>query len=144
MRRNVIPSNRGQDTGAGAPAPVPTPNTPRKGGAALDRLIRSLEDEYGLGLIQQGLLSPSQRSDALTGKVYGQIKRLYWSSEPALEEALEKFRQIASGFAPEQHLGLLHGTLKSQLQSPLSKAGTPSSSQARRSDVSLRTLVPCE
>jgi hypothetical protein len=146
MRRHVIPpSAHGEDAGPGAPAPATTPNTPRKDGAALNKLIRSLENEFRLGLpVSKGLLSPSRRSDALSGKVYSQIQRLYWSSEPALGRALDHFRQIAVGFAPDKQLEVLHGTLKSQTQSPLSRTGTPLSSQAWPGNVPLKTLVSCE
>jgi hypothetical protein len=146
MRQHVIPpSGRGEDAGPGAPAPVTTPNTPRKDGAALNELIRSLEDEFRLGLVyDEKLFSPSRRSDVLSGKVYGQIQRLYWSPEPALGRALDHFRQIAVNFAPDKRLEVLHGTLKSQTQSPLSRTGTPLSSQARPGNVPLKTLVSCE
>ncbi|KAF2678023.1 hypothetical protein K458DRAFT_423437 [Lentithecium fluviatile CBS 122367] len=142
MRRNVHPpGNRGQSAGPGPGAPATAPNTPRKDGAALNRLIRSLEDEWRLGLdVHDRLLSPSQRGDTLAGKVYGQIQRLYYSSEPALDKALEGFRQIALGFEHGKRLELLHGTLKSQTRSPLSRTGTPSSSQARPGSVPPKTL----
>lgn len=145
MRRNIVPTgNGGQSAGPGAPAPATTPNTPRKDGAVLNKLIRSLEDEFRLGLVYEGLLSPSKRSDALSGKVYGQIQRLYWSSEPALDKALDGFRLIAPGFAPDKRLEVLHGTLKSLTQSPLSRARTPSSCQARPGNVPPKMLVSCE
>jgi hypothetical protein len=147
MRRNAPQGNRGQDGGPGAPAPAPatTPNTPRKDGSGLNKLILSLENEFRLGLdVHDGLLSPSQRSGAITGKVCAQIQRLYWSDEPALEKALESFREIATGFKHEKQLEVLHGTLKSQTRSPMSKAGTPLSSRARPGSVRLKPLIPCE
>ena len=146
MHRNIVPqSNREQDGGPGAPAPATTPKTPRKDGATLSSLIRSLENKFQLGLdISEGLLSPSQRSDALPGKVYAQIKHLYWSSEPALEKALDSFRQIATGFIPEKRLEVLHGILKSQTPSRMSRAGTPLSSQGGLSNVPPKSLIPCE
>jgi hypothetical protein len=146
MRRAVIPpSGRGEDAGPGAPAPATTPNTPRKGGAALNKLIRSLEDEFRLGLVyDEKLFSPSRRSDVLSGKVHGQIQRLYWKSEPALVEALRSFRQIAVGFAPEKRLEVLQGILKSQMKSPMLMTETPLSSHARPGNVPPKTLVSCE
>jgi hypothetical protein len=144
MRRNVKPQgNHGQAAGPGAPATAP--NTPRKTGKELNELIRSLEDEWRLGLdVHNKLLSPDKRSDTLQGKVYGQIQRLFFSSPTALGTALDGFRQIAPGFEHGKRLELLHGSLKSQTQSPLSRAGTPASSQGRSVNMPPKSLKLCE
>jgi hypothetical protein len=144
MRRNIPrQGNHGQPVGPGAPATAP--KTPRKDGAALNKLIRSIDAEWRLGLdIHNSLLSPSKRSDSLQGKVYGQIQRLFYSSQESLDRALDGFRLIAPGFTHDKLLNVLHGTLKSQTPSPLSKAGTPLSSQGTTVKAPLPTLKLCE
>lgn len=136
---------RGQ--AADLPAPAPTPNTPRKDGVTLNALVRSLEADWHLGLAaRDNTWSPSKSNDALADKVYGQLKRLHFSSGPALDQALSSFKQIAPGFEHAERLKLLHGTLRSQTQSPLSRAGTPLGTEGTR-NVPLKTLKlsqPCE
>jgi hypothetical protein len=127
---------QGNRSGAGrSNDPQPTiagslpPHTPRhpKTGAALDDLVRSLEHEWRLGLkVRDTLWSPHKVDEKSTAeKVYGQIKRLFFSARPALEEALESFKEIANGLPPDERLKTLHGILKSKTQSPISRAGTP-------------------
>lgn len=109
--------------------PPPQPRTPQhpKTGAALDELILSLEREWRLGLeIRDKLWSPQKADkESTSDKVYGQIKRLFYSARPALDSALAIFKSTAPGFAPEDRLKVLHGILKSVTQSPISRAGTP-------------------
>ncbi|KAH7407003.1 RNA dependent RNA polymerase-domain-containing protein [Phaeosphaeria sp. MPI-PUGE-AT-0046c] len=108
---------------------LPPPQTPRhpKTGAALNALIQSLEHDWRLGLHIRGDLWSPQKSDkqSKSDKVYGQIKRLFFSARPTLDSALETFKNLAPGFTQGERLHLLHGILKSITQSPISRAGTP-------------------
>jgi hypothetical protein len=120
------------------------PHTPRhpKSGAALDDLIRSLEDEWRLGLKVRGALWSPQKIDekSTADKVHGQIKRLFFSARPALEIALELFKDTAPGFAPNKRLELLHGILKSKTKSPISRVGTPLNEPSK----SLKSVQTCK
>lgn len=125
-------SAAGRSDGPAATADAGTtglPRTPRqpKSGAALDELIQAFEDKWRLGLKVRGTLWSPQKSTAenTADKVYGQIKRLFFSSRPALDSAFEIFETVAPGSAHENLLGLLHVILKSKTQSPISRAGTP-------------------
>jgi hypothetical protein len=110
-----LPQGNHRQQGAGPLSVRPVLNTPRKDGATLNVLIRSLENEWQLGLQPRDQTwSPSKTVDRLDQKVCGQLKRLYYSPGPELEEALNIFRKIAPGFQDEERLGLLHKTLKSQ------------------------------
>jgi hypothetical protein len=130
--RHLQGNNESREVSNGTRLPNPllvqTPRTPRhlKSGAALDRLILALEKEYRLGLTVRGDgWSPRKTTETKADKVYGRIKRLYFSPTPTLEPALDRFHEIASGFAHDKQLDLLHGILKSVAQSPISRMGTP-------------------
>ncbi|KAH7066941.1 RNA dependent RNA polymerase-domain-containing protein [Paraphoma chrysanthemicola] len=116
---------------AALPAPVPhslpqptTPQHPRTG-AALSNLIRSLDDEWhlGLGKIPQ-LRSPAQHQTT-ADKTYAKIQRLFYSARPALDDVIQSFTKVASGFPKEAQLEVLHGMLKSQTTQPPSRVRTP-------------------
>jgi hypothetical protein len=125
---------QGNRSGAGrSNDPQPTiddslpPDTPRhaKTGVGFDDLVRSLEQRYRLGLkVRDNLWSP-QKVKSAEDKVVGQIKHLFYTSRPALEEALKSFQDIENGFPPDERLKTLKGILKSKTQSPMSRAGTP-------------------
>ncbi|CAI6336529.1 unnamed protein product [Periconia digitata] len=110
-------------------AAVSTPNTPRKNGAGLNQLVQSLENKWHLGLeIRDDTWSPEKDTKHPASQVYGRLKRLYYALGPGLQQALDTFDELASGFAQEMQLGLLHGILKSKIdQTPPSKKRTPSS-----------------
>lgn len=118
-------SGRPEPTIAGS-LPPSTPHHP-KSGAALDRLIIALENEWRLGLKTRGPLWSPQRTDekSTAEKVHGQIKHLFFSARPALDAALDSFRDTAPGFAHNKRLDLLHGILKSRTHSPISRTSTP-------------------
>lgn len=108
---------------------LPAPHTPHhpKTGAALNALIRDLEHDWQLGLaVRDKYWSPHKADkESLSEKVYGQIQHLFYSARPALNDALDIFKNTAPGFAQSARLNLLHGILKSKTQSPVSRAGTP-------------------
>jgi hypothetical protein len=120
------------------------PRTPRhpKTGAALDELVRSLEDKWRLGLKVRGTLWSPQKADvrSTAEKVYGQIKRLFFSAQPALEDAIKSFEKQANGFPHEKRLEVLHGILKSRTLSPISRAGTPLNEPPK----SLKSVQTCK
>jgi hypothetical protein len=122
--------------------PPATPHHP-KSGAALKALILELENEYRLGLKVRGDTWSPRKNDgveSIADKVYGQIKRLFFSARPALDSALDRFRQTATGFEHHKQLELLHGVLKSITHSPISRTGTPLNEQPK----SLRSVPPCK
>jgi hypothetical protein len=126
--RNLAGRSDGPTATAGATTPRP-PQTPRhpKSGAALDDLIQTFENKWRLGLKVRGPLWTPQKStlENTADKVYGQIKRLFFSSRPALDSAFEQFEADAPRSAHDSRLGLLHVILKSKTQSPIPRAGTP-------------------
>ncbi|KAF2491915.1 hypothetical protein BU16DRAFT_564396 [Lophium mytilinum] len=72
------------------------PNTPtkqrNKSGEAMEAIVRKLEDRWELGLSIRGPdWTPSTSRRGPTDEVYGMIKRLYWSAEPALHEIVDLF-----------------------------------------------------
>jgi hypothetical protein len=105
------------------------PYTPRrpKSGIDIDNLILSLEDEWRLGLKVRGPLWSPQKADkkSTAEKVYGLVQRLFYSAGPALDSALDMFREAAPGFPHDKRLELLHGLLKCKTCSPVSRADTP-------------------
>jgi hypothetical protein len=128
----LLGNTAGRNSGSGHAEPtIPgslPPTTPRhsKTGADLDSLVIALEEEWRLGLRVRGpLWSPRESKGSTSEKVYGQIQRLFFSAEPALDAALDNFRETALGFAHSKRLELLHGILKSKTQSPISRTGTP-------------------
>lgn len=126
---NNAPPGRSTQAAAPASGPLSVPQTPShpRTGTALVQLIRSIEDRWSLGLkIRGDDWSPHKSTtEDIADKVYGQIKRLFFSARPALDAALENFEQTRGGFAHEKQLELLHGILKSKTHSPISRAGTP-------------------
>jgi hypothetical protein len=149
MRQSPRLLQRNYDTAGGqGPAnpllvqPLETPHHP-KSGAALEALILKLENEYRLGLKLRGATwSPSKTVgiETTADKVYGQIKRLFFSARPALDSALDRFRETATGFEHHKQLELLHGVLKSITHSPFSRTGTPINEPPK----SLRSVPPCK
>jgi hypothetical protein len=122
--------------------PPATPHRP-KSGAALEALILDLENKYRLGLKVRGdTWSPRKTAgvETIADKVYGQIKRLFFSARPALDSALERFCQTAIGFEHHKQLELLHGVLKSITHSPISRTGTPLNEPPK----SMRSVPPCK
>ncbi|KAH9870156.1 hypothetical protein J1614_007078 [Plenodomus biglobosus] len=133
MRKStrLAQGNHGQSpepTGAVGPAPR-TPHHP-KSGAVLKQLIQSLEAKWQLGLKVHEHQSPAQ-TRTTADKIKARIQYLFFSSRPALDEALEKFEASAAGFAPEEHVYVLDGLLKSKqfTKSPQSRIGIPVGTQ---------------
>lgn len=129
MRKStrLAQGNHGQSpepTGAGPTAPR-TPHHP-KSGAVLKQLIQSLEAKWQLGLKVHEHQSPAQ-TRTTADKIKARIQYLFFSSRPALDEALEKFEASAAGLAPEEHVYVLDGLLKSKqfTNSPQSLSGIP-------------------
>jgi hypothetical protein len=109
----------GAPTGSPA-ASLPLPGTPHRirRGADLDNLIRSLENKWKIGLKLRGAeWSPKKSAgDDVADKVYGIVKRLFFSAQPALNDAIHSFEELAPRTAPREHLGLLHRTLLSKIK----------------------------
>lgn len=129
------------------PAHVPQSETPRraKAGAALEEFIVAIENEWQLGLKMRGpLWSPhkSRNVQSTADKVYGLIKRLFFTSRPALDAALKSFRDaaLAPGCVQGKRVHLLHGVLKATAQSPMPETSTPKRHPLR----SLGTTTECE
>lgn len=120
--------------------PVRGPNTPKRTGDSLNELIRSLEAECQLGLqVRDSTWSPSKRAGSLEDKVQGQIKRCYFSSEPALRQTLQKFKADAERLPEqEERLKLLHLLLRSQTSTPQSSRVLRSQTPREDSHKSLR------
>jgi hypothetical protein len=116
---------------AGAPnggpaASLPLPGTPHRRGADIDNLIRSLEDKWKIGLkLRCTEWSPKKSAgDDVADKIYGIVKRLFFSSQRALDDAINTFEQTAPRTAPRDRLGLLYRALKDGV-GPVSRTGTP-------------------
>jgi hypothetical protein len=123
---------------AGAPtggpaASLPLPGTPHRirRGADINTLIRSLEGKWRIGLKLRGTeWSPKKSAgDDVADKVYGIVKRLFFSAPPALNDAIHSFEELAPRTAPRDRLGLLHRTLLSKTKKDgsgsVSRTGTP-------------------
>jgi hypothetical protein len=122
--------NAGSGAGQRAPVSVPVPPlTPRKKGEELDKLIRSLEDQYQLGFpVTAGLRSPATgRSTA--DKVAQRIQHLFYSSRPALDNALARFATTATCIPKAQRAETLLNILRSTCPTPTSSLGTPLSTK---------------
>jgi hypothetical protein len=129
-------SDAGAATGpAGSlPLPLPLPGTPHhiRRGADIDNLIRSLEDKWRIGLkLRSAEWSPKKSAgstDDLADKIYGIVKRLFFSAQPALNDAINTFEEQASRTAPRERLRLLYRILLSKTKKdggPVSRTGTP-------------------
>jgi hypothetical protein len=143
LQRNTAGRSRSghpEPTIAGS-LPPSTPHHP-KSGAALEQLIIELENEWRLGLKVRGAFWSPQRTDeqSTAEKVHGQIKHLFFSARPALDAALDSFRETALGFEHDKRLELLHGILKSKTHSPISRTGTPLNEPPK----SLKSVQPCK
>ena len=139
------PISRGQSAGL-----VP-PDTPRKDGTEFSELIRSLEEQWQLGLRvrDEKHWSPHKSANQLCDKVYGQLKRYYYGGE--FYEVIERFSMHAK--APSKwdteavkiaRLTLLHETIKEFGRVP---SGTPGSGVRRGLSAGLHLLKtdqPCE
>jgi hypothetical protein len=105
------------------------PRTPQRRGAEIDDRIRSLEAKWKIGLKLRGAeWSPRKsRADDLADKIYGIVKLLYFSAQPALDDAIAQFEGLAPRTAQREHLGLLYRTLlsKTKKDGPVSRTGTP-------------------
>jgi hypothetical protein len=132
QQRRRSPRLRSNDASraAGPAASLPVPETPHhpRTGAALNSLIRSLDDQWqlGLGKVRQ-LRSPAQHQST-ADKTYAKIQRLFYSARPALDDVIQSFTKVAPGFPNDARLGVLHGMLKSQTLPP-SRVGTPVSAR---------------
>ncbi|KAF1829490.1 hypothetical protein BDW02DRAFT_146045 [Decorospora gaudefroyi] len=116
--------------GPAGPASLP-PGTPQHRlrlwrGAELDELILQLEATWKIGLKLRGAeWSPKKSSwDDLPDRIYGIFKRLFFSSRPALDEAIRRFEQQAHGYPRAKRMLLLYQTLPKR-DGPVSRIGTP-------------------
>lgn len=92
-------------------ATVSLPRTPHhiRSGAAIDKLIHKINDNWNLGLRVRPLdWSPSVKSDDPADKIYGKVKRLFFSNRASLNEALTTFEHLAPKYRDrEGRLNLL-------------------------------------
>ncbi|KAF2657604.1 hypothetical protein K491DRAFT_318144 [Lophiostoma macrostomum CBS 122681] len=119
------------------------PARPRTG-AALNELIRQLNVEHQFSLpVRDETWSPRRntKSSTLAGKIFGQIKHLYFSAEPALRRVLDDFKAQAGRLQHDERLNQLHQLLKSQSSSP-SVRGTGSRTPRDDPHKSLRPQTP--
>lgn len=111
-----------------------SPGTPRhvRNGPGLDNVIREIENDWKLGLqSRDASWSPRGSNNSLADKVYGLIKRLYYTQKPALDRSLGEFQAQALGVRdPIARLGLLYGKLMDHKGAPVSRAGTPQSARS--------------
>ncbi|CAO2652575.1 Nn.00g008580.m01.CDS01 [Neocucurbitaria sp. VM-36] len=122
----------GSASGPAAPA-ASLPATPHhlRPGAAIDALILSLEAEWHLGLRVRGAdWSPARsRTDDQADRVCGLVKRLFYSAETTLNQAIAGFREVAPVLPQEKRLDVLCQLLSSKVQKngqdPISRTGTP-------------------
>ncbi|OCK74509.1 hypothetical protein K432DRAFT_409803 [Lepidopterella palustris CBS 459.81] len=92
---------------------VPTTPHRRRTGEGLNNIIRSLESRWNLGLSVRGPdWSPSTSAKTLADKVFGQIKLIYFSSEPALHRTLDEFSAYASNYPQAGRLEYLFVLLR--------------------------------
>ena len=147
LPRSVHPQGNGNGAAhrsGVAPASVP-PLTPQKKGEYLDNLIRSLEDQYQLGLkAGAGLRSPA-RSKTAEDTAIQMIQRLYYTHGPALDDALAAFAAVATFIPKDQRLEALSTILRNKIKhkSPMSRSGTPMNAR-NVPPKSLKTPQPCK
>jgi hypothetical protein len=117
-------SNGPQPTTAGS-LPPRTPRHPKSGD--VDNKIRKLERDWQLGLKVRGPLWSPQKADkkSTAEKVYDKIKRLFFSTDSALDKVLKTFDEIAHHVQTNERLNVLHVLLKNEIPTPISRAGTP-------------------
>ncbi|KAF2026769.1 RNA-directed RNA polymerase 2 [Setomelanomma holmii] len=119
-------------TCAAGPAslPLPQPETPHhpRTGAALDTIVRALDDDWQLGLRRVRQLRSPLYHQSTADKTYAKIQRLFYSARPALDEVIGRFNKAAPSFPREARLDILNGLLKSQTLTP-SRVGTPVSAR---------------
>ena len=123
-------SGAGPRSGA-APVSVPAPLTPRKKGEELDKLIRSLEDQYQLDFsVTVGLRSPAKRKTTANA-LEQRIQFLFFSHRPALDDALARFATTGTFIPKEQRVDTLLSILRNTTQcvTPTSRSGTPLSTK---------------
>ena len=112
--------------GNGGPA-VSLPATPQhlRPGAALDDQIRSLEEEWRLGLKIRGAEWSPKRSntDDTADKIYALVKFLFYRAPTALKQAIGEFRAAAPGSRHQDRLALLRRILSSTKESELATRG---------------------
>ncbi|KAG9191956.1 hypothetical protein G6011_10690 [Alternaria panax] len=107
-------------TGNGGPA-ASLPGTPRRPGAAIDDLIRSLEKEWKVGLRIRGAeWSPKKSNvDDPPDKIYALVKFLFYRARPDLYDAIEEFKGLAPSLTREERLEALRRILSSRKESLL-------------------------
>jgi len=98
--------NHGQGGGLGAPS------TPRKDGAQLNQLVKSLNEQFQLRLPIRGKEWSPSTSTGLPDKVYSHIQRLYWAPGDQLVLALGRLQVKASETRPSDHLRLFYEVLQ--------------------------------
>lgn len=128
MRRSPrLANGAGNGSRSATPTHVPNPQTPQhpRSGAVLDDLVRSLDSEWQLGLSRTNnhLSSPSQPR-TLAGRTYSRIQLLFYTSRPALDDALRIFNSTARGCPLEKRLETLYRILLAQ-PTPVPRSGTP-------------------
>lgn len=108
-------------------APASLPQTPRKKGEYLDKLLRSLEDQYHLGLKTGSDWRSPARHNTIADKVNRKIQHLYFSYEPALDDAIATFANIASSITKDKRLEEFWKILlsKAEQSTPTSRTATP-------------------
>jgi hypothetical protein len=113
-------------TGNGGPA-VSLPATPQhlRPGAAIDDQIRSLEQEWRLGLrIRGAQWSPERLNNNDTAdKIYALVKFLFYRAPTALEQAITEFRDRAPHEPHPARLALLRQILYSTKEGELATRG---------------------
>ena len=137
-RPSLPQGNRGQSVD---PAPPETPR--KKNSTEFNKLIRSLEEQWQLGLkVRNENWSPHKSTNQLSDKVYGQLKRYYYKG---------KFHEVVGHFslhakvpsdldtraARISRLTLLNETIK---ELDLDMSGTPTSSTRHSFNASLYPL----
>lgn len=142
MRRSTRQANPQGGAGPNAAHGPGTPQHPRTGDT-LNEIIRQLECEFNLGLeVRSETWSPLKNDSSLANKIQGKIKRLYFSSEPALQQILDDFKAKAGNVVRGKRLELLHQLLRAQTSSPRSPNVPGSRSLRDESHKSLRA-PPC-
>lgn len=126
-----MPHSNDPTTTRAAPALVP-PTTPQhpKSGAALDQLLRKLEDEWQLDLEVGGQQTPAKMRTT-AGKAKQKIQYLFYSSMPVLHGVLRRFKEDVPRRRNISRLELLDSLLREEVsaQSPRSGTATPVSTR---------------